>query len=112
MPDDQTQLADALAKALTAVPEALADELQALRAKVDAIADKLDRALDHRADDDEVRAWSVKDWCAITSIGLTKAYELINDQSIESVKHGHSRLILTPPSTYLQSLRPRIRRPA
>lgn len=36
---------------------------------------------------------SVADFCRISNLGRTKAYELINDSSLESRKVGRRRLI-------------------
>jgi len=56
------------------------------------------------ADHDKV-AWSVKGWCAATSLGSTTVHGLIAAQKIRSVKAGKKRLIITTPAEYIAGLR-------
>lgn len=112
MPDQSPQI-DALLAEVAALRAAtgVAADLQAIKTQLADLSAKVDRALTGQVDnpeDEGVAAWSVRDWCKATSIGTTKAYDLINDGAIDSVKHGHSRLILTPPKDYLLRLKLRV----
>lgn len=49
-------------------------------------------------------AWTIKEWCVLTSIGRTVTFGLIKNGDVESVKVGHRRLITTPPAEYITRL--------
>jgi hypothetical protein len=55
-------------------------------------------------DDGGKVGWRIPEWSAATGIGRSSIYELIDDELIALVKHGRSRIILTPPRDYLRSL--------
>jgi hypothetical protein len=49
--------------------------------------------------------WRVKPWAAEVGISVSSTYELLAAGRIDSVKFGGARIILTPPATFLASLR-------
>jgi hypothetical protein len=48
--------------------------------------------------------WRPKMWAQDVNISRAKTYQLINDGSIETVKIGAARIIVTSPADYLRSL--------
>ena len=48
--------------------------------------------------------YSIKEWCDATSIGRTKAYELLQGGRILSVKFDTRTIILTTPKEFLASI--------
>ena len=49
--------------------------------------------------------WSVNDWAAAAGISRASVYELLSEHSLETVKFGGKRLILTHPKSWLESLK-------
>jgi hypothetical protein len=49
--------------------------------------------------------WKVKQWADDVGCSVSRTWELIAEQRIESVKFGASRIILTPPGEFLRSLK-------
>lgn len=48
--------------------------------------------------------WRVLEWSIATGCGKSTTNELIREKKITSVKLGGSRIITTPPATFLASL--------
>lgn len=53
------------------------------------------------------RAWRPHEWRREVPIGRSKLNEMIASGEIESVKYDGMRLIMTPPSVFLERLRNR-----
>jgi lambda repressor-like predicted transcriptional regulator len=51
--------------------------------------------------------WKILEWCAETGISRSSAYNLLtaDPPRLESVKFGRSRIVTTPPSEFLRSLK-------
>lgn len=49
--------------------------------------------------------WRVAEWHPAVGISRAQTYELIKERTIESVRAGGVRIILTSPRDYLYSLR-------
>ena len=105
MPDTSPQI-DALLAEVAALKAAtgVAADLQAIKIQIADLSAKVDRALASAITTPDVAAWTVKDWCQATRMGTTRAYELMNDGTIASIKDGRRRLILTSPKDYLSQL--------
>jgi predicted DNA-binding transcriptional regulator AlpA len=50
------------------------------------------------------RAWTIRDWCAETSISRASCYRLMNAGVIRFVMIGRARRIVTPPSDFIRAL--------
>lgn len=49
--------------------------------------------------------WRPVEWAHAVGISRARVYELLQDGRIDSVKDGSARIIITPPRTFLLSLR-------
>jgi hypothetical protein len=49
--------------------------------------------------------WRIPQWSADTGLSRSTVYNLLDAKAIESVKAGKCRIIITPPSDYLASLK-------
>ena len=48
--------------------------------------------------------WKVSSWCEEADVSRASVYNLIAAGKLRSVKFGKSRIILTPPREFLESL--------
>ena len=103
---DQAALLDSLLAEVAALKaaSAVAADLRDIKTQLADLTVKVDRALATAGTMPDVAAWTVKDWCQATRMGTTRAYELMNDGTIASIKDGRRRLITTAPQDYLASL--------
>jgi hypothetical protein len=51
--------------------------------------------------------WKIAEWCLETGISRSKAYMLMtaSPPALDTVRLGRSRIVLTPPSEFLRSLK-------
>jgi hypothetical protein len=49
--------------------------------------------------------WRIPQWSEETGLSRSTVYNLLDAKAIESVKAGKCRIIVTPPSQYLESLK-------
>ena len=49
----------------------------------------------------EPLAWPVKKWCATVSLSESYAYELMSNGTLDSIKVGGKRLIVTTPREFI-----------
>ena len=106
MPDQAAQLDTLLAEiAALKAASAVAADLRDIKTQLADLTAKVDRALATSSSTPDVAAWTVKDWCQATRMGTTRAYELINDGTIASIKDGRRRLIIVSPLDYVRDCR-------
>jgi len=48
------------------------------------------------------RAWRIAEWRAEIPVGRSQLYEWIKDKTVDSVRIGGARFILTPPVEFLE----------
>jgi hypothetical protein len=58
-----------------------------------------------RAATTDKHGWRIPEWSRAVGCGRSSTYSLMNEQRIETVKLGRSRIITTHPSDFLESLR-------
>ena len=50
----------------------------------------------------ERRAWRISEWRAELPVGRSQLYEWIKDKTVDSVRIGGSRFILTSPTDFIE----------
>lgn len=55
----------------------------------------------HTPNPDNQVAWTVKDWCAATTLSPAYTYELLAAGELKSAKVGNKRLITTSPRDFI-----------
>jgi predicted DNA-binding transcriptional regulator AlpA len=59
----------------------------------------------HTDNTTERYGWPVNDWAHAAGISRASVYELLSSETLETVKFGGKRLILTHPRAWLESLK-------
>jgi len=50
--------------------------------------------------------WRIPQWCEATGVSRSTCYNLLTAKTLNSVKLGRARIIVTPPAEFLSSLKP------
>jgi len=54
--------------------------------------------------EDGKAGWSVKDWCSATGFGVTKFYDLGEEEAPASIRIGARRIITEAPRAWLERM--------